>query len=93
MYGYETESILARTAALLPLLKSDDVEIITAAAGLRPSRVGGARVEKCMRPDGRLLVHNYGAGGTGYQAGLGMASDAVELAGDVLREISTQSKF
>jgi D-amino-acid oxidase len=25
-------------------------------------------------------VHNYGAGGTGYQAGLGMAMEAVGLA-------------
>ncbi|KXJ87926.1 FAD dependent oxidoreductase [Microdochium bolleyi] len=34
------------------------------------------------------LVHNYGAGGTGFQAGRGMAVDAVALVeGDVLQEI------
>jgi D-amino-acid oxidase len=37
--------------------------------------------------EGGVLVHNYGAGGTGYQAGLGMAEDAVGRVGDVLRMI------
>lgn len=49
------------------------------AAGLRPSREGGARVEAESQAGGRLVVHNYGAGGTGFQAGMGMAIDAVDL--------------
>jgi hypothetical protein len=50
--------------------------------GLRPSREGGARIEKeGFVVDGtpRILVHNYGAGGTGFQAGYGMARDAVSM--------------
>lgn len=32
----------------------------------------------------RVLVHNYGAGGTGFQAGYGMALESVELVEDLL---------
>jgi hypothetical protein len=63
------------------------MEIIRAAVGLRPSREGGARVEQeRMSPD-RLVVHNYGAGGTGFQAGMGLAVDAVDLAAESLKEL------
>lgn len=31
-------------------------------------REGGARIE-AERIDGKLVIHNYGAGGTGFQAG------------------------
>ncbi|CAI7650846.1 unnamed protein product [Penicillium palitans] len=83
--GDETESILSRTTAMLPELESPDTEILAAFAGLRPSREGGARVEsEVVQVDysGRkgLVVHNYGAGGTGFQAGYGMAVDAVGCA-------------
>ncbi|KXJ89813.1 FAD dependent oxidoreductase [Microdochium bolleyi] len=95
-YLSETESILSRTAALSPDL--NNAEVLAAFAGLRPSREGGARVERDpvgvaaaagVVAEGTgttrvLLVHNYGAGGTGFQAGYGMALDAVESAADVL---------
>jgi D-amino-acid oxidase len=38
-------------------------------------------------------VHNYGAGGTGYQAGLGMAEDAVGRVGDVLERLREKSRL
>lgn len=90
-YSHETCSILERTLKLLPAI--DDygrkpVEVLNECAGLRPSRVGGARIEKEikeMRRDmggrgiKRVLIHNYGAGGTGYQSGYGMAMMAVKL--------------
>lgn len=63
-----------------------ETEILASFAGLRPGRLGGARIEKVARPDGRIVVHNYGAGGTGYQAGLGMAMEAVGLALPFLRD-------
>lgn len=37
----------------------------------------------------RTIVHNYGAGGTGFQAGYGMATDAVNLAYDVLNSLES----
>ncbi|KAK3062797.1 hypothetical protein LTS18_003334, partial [Coniosporium uncinatum] len=86
-YASEVESILARTSALSPEMREQEPEVLAAFAGLRPSREGGARVEREeLVVDGqrRLLVHNYGAGGTGFQAGFGMALDSVALVEDVL---------
>ncbi|CAG8040219.1 unnamed protein product [Penicillium salamii] len=78
----ETESILNRTKEMLPTLDSPNTEILTAFSGLRPSREGGARVSReeiSLKGTGRqgTIVHNYGAGGTGFQAGYGMAVEAV----------------
>ncbi|OAA57625.1 NAD(P)-binding domain protein [Niveomyces insectorum RCEF 264] len=86
-YGHETESILARTKELCPELRESEPEILAVAAGLRPSREGGARVEReevVVDGKSRVVVHNYGAGGTGYQAGYGMALDAVKCVEDLL---------
>lgn len=74
----ETRSILHRAGELLPALKSNKTQVLKVAVGFRPSREGGARVERGQFK-GRTVVHNYGAGGTGYQAGMGMAQDAVGL--------------
>ncbi|KAF9878470.1 d-amino acid oxidase [Colletotrichum karsti] len=72
-FSHETDSILQRTASLSPEIQGGPApDILAVAAGLRPSRKGGARVEKTevtVRGKTRYLVHNYGAGGTGYQAG------------------------
>lgn len=66
------------------------MEVLAAFAGLRPSREGGARVERdevMVAGAKRTVVHNYGAGGTGFQAGYGMAMEAVKTVEDVLRDI------
>ena len=84
----ESEDILKRTTELLPKIltenphgsKISDLEIIRVAAGLRPSRHGGARIEKERFDEGKVLIHNYGASGYGYQAGFGMAHRAAKLA-------------
>ncbi|KAE8341144.1 hypothetical protein BDV24DRAFT_151341 [Aspergillus arachidicola] len=89
----ETESILSRTAGLLRILGNEETEIIRISVGLRPSRQGGARVELETTPEGNTVVHNYGAGGTGFQAGMGMAKDAVDLASDILGHVQAQSKL
>ncbi|KAK1772068.1 hypothetical protein QBC33DRAFT_525579 [Phialemonium atrogriseum] len=89
-YSYETESILNRTKSLSSELSQSEPEILAAFAGLRPSREGGARVERdelLIGGEKRAIVHNYGAGGTGFQAGYGMALDAVRTVEDILREI------
>lgn len=86
-YGDETLSILRRTTKLHPELRGKAVEILAVGSGLRPSREGGTRVEKQeidVAGEKRTIVHNYGAGGTGFQAGYGMATDAVEAAREVL---------
>jgi D-amino-acid oxidase len=67
------------------------MEVLAQFAGLRPSREGGARVErttiKLDESRSGVLVHNYGAGGTGFQAGLGMAHDAIGTVEDILAEL------
>jgi glycine/D-amino acid oxidase-like deaminating enzyme len=73
------EDIKRRCCALCPELgKPEDLKVIKHGVGLRPSRKGGARVERQIL-DGRTVVHNYGAGGAGYQASWGMAKEAVDL--------------
>jgi D-amino-acid oxidase len=81
-----------RTTTLLPELLEGGMEVLAVFAGLRPSREGGARVERTSIQLGELrsgvLVHNYGAGGTGFQAGLGMAQDAISTVEDVLSNLA-----
>ncbi|KAL6400983.1 hypothetical protein AUP68_16703 [Ilyonectria robusta] len=89
-YSYETQSILDRTKELSSEVRQKDPEVLAAFAGLRPSREGGARIERdeiLVAGEKRTIVHNYGAGGTGFQAGYGMALDAVRSIEDVLREL------
>ncbi|KAL4894259.1 POT family-domain-containing protein [Aspergillus ambiguus] len=81
---HERQSILRRTAGLLPALSRRQTKILKVAVGFRPSRQDGARVEREDIVAGQTVVHNYGAGGTGYQAGMGMAQDAVGLVQDIL---------
>ncbi|KAL7914361.1 hypothetical protein GGI35DRAFT_476185 [Trichoderma velutinum] len=88
-YSNETESILARTRHLCKELDQQPFEVLGAFAGLRPSSQGGPRIEReeiIVTNIKRLLVHNYGADGTGFQAGYGMATDAVNKAQDTLNE-------
>ncbi|KAI5964072.1 IFG3 [Candida pseudojiufengensis] len=73
-----TDSILKRTTTLFPKILSEnphgneikDLEILRVAVGLRPGRNGGVRIEKEFFDEGKILIHNYGASGYGYQAGL-----------------------
>lgn len=79
----ESEDILKRTLTLLPKIgKPEELEIMRVAAGLRPSRYGGPRIEKEIKSDddNLIIIHNYGASGYGYQGGLGMGFEAVQLA-------------
>ncbi|KAK8139387.1 FAD dependent oxidoreductase [Apiospora sp. TS-2023a] len=92
-FSHETESILERTSELSSEVRNGNAEIMAVLAGLRPSREGGARVEAVklkVRDQDRLLVHNYGAGGTGFQAGYGMAVDAVASAKPILDRLSSR---
>ncbi|KAL2850282.1 POT family-domain-containing protein [Aspergillus pseudoustus] len=90
---HETHSILQRTENLLPVLTNGETRILKVAVGFRPSREGGARVEREEIRPGRTVVHNYGAGGTGYQAGMGMAQDAVNLVKETLGTLGERSRL
>ncbi|KAH7025666.1 FAD dependent oxidoreductase [Microdochium trichocladiopsis] len=72
--------IMDKCCALAPELgKPEDLKVLQHGVGLRPCRRGGPRIELETRGGQTVVVHNYGAGGTGYQASWGMAARAVQL--------------
>lgn len=83
----QSDDILNRTTKMFPKILSDnihgpnieDLEVLRVVAGLRPSRTGGVRIEK-QNFQNKILVHNYGASGYGYQSGYAMGQEAAKLA-------------
>ncbi|KAG0642971.1 hypothetical protein HOY80DRAFT_998107 [Tuber brumale] len=67
----------------------EGLDVIRYGVGLRPLRVGGPRVEREVI-GGMRVVHNYGAGGFGYQASYGMAEEAVRLVEGSLEEVKAR---
>ena len=59
------------------------LDIIRHGVGLRPVRRQGVRIEK-EEIENVTVVHNYGAGGAGYQSSYGCAQAAVDLVEEVL---------
>lgn len=71
----------------------EGLDVVRHCVGLRPFREGGPRVEREKKVwegwegVGEVrVVHNYGAGGGGYQASYGMAEDAARLVEESLAE-------
>jgi D-amino-acid oxidase len=54
------------------------LDVIHHSAGLRPARIGGPLIEWEEFPGKMIVVHNYGAGGVGFQSSWGMAFAALE---------------
>ncbi|KAL4886797.1 FAD dependent oxidoreductase [Aspergillus karnatakaensis] len=79
--------IMKRAVAMCPSLTNgkgiECLDIIRYGVGLRPVREGGTRIEK-EKIGGVWVVHNYGAGGAGYQSSYGCAQAAVDLIEEVL---------
>ncbi|KAE8343724.1 hypothetical protein BDV24DRAFT_161033 [Aspergillus arachidicola] len=79
--------IMKRAVELCPSLTGgkgiEHLDIIRHGVGLRPVREGGTRVEK-ERIGTAWVVHNYGAGGAGYQSSYGCAQAAVDLVEEAL---------
>ncbi|WP_432986643.1 FAD-dependent oxidoreductase [Dactylosporangium sp. CA-233914] len=76
-----TEAILHRCAELEPALAG--VRPLWEAAGLRPARQGGPRLEldPAPLPGGTRVVHCYGHGGAGVTLSWGCADEVARLAG------------
>ncbi|KAJ5705883.1 hypothetical protein N7536_001572 [Penicillium majusculum] len=74
--------IMKRAVKLCPGLTNgkgiEHLDIVRHGVDLRPVREGGTRIEK-ERIRGVTVVHNYGAGGAGYQSSYGCALAAVKL--------------
>jgi D-amino-acid oxidase len=79
--------IMKRAVKLCPALTGgkgiEHLDIVRHGVGLRPLREGGTRIEKELI-DGVWVVHNYGAGGAGYQSSYGCAQAAVSLIDEAL---------
>jgi D-amino-acid oxidase len=69
----QTETLLAQARRIVPGLAS--AELIGARAGLRPTRLGGPRVQRVDR-----IIHCYGHGGAGVTLSWGCAQEVVKLA-------------
>lgn len=77
-FACDTQDILRRATDLLPDILKLPLEILRESTGLRPYRKAGVRIEKEKTKNG-IIIHNYGAGGYGYQSGYGMANAATGL--------------
>lgn len=83
--------IMKRAVEMCPELTNgkgiEHLDIIRHGVGLRPVREGGNRIEK-EKINGVWVVHNYGAGGAGYQCSYGCAQAAVDLVDEAYGFIS-----
>ena len=73
-------AIVERCVALVPALAG--ARVVGRLAGLRPGRLGGARVavDPSGLGPGTRLIHNYGHGGAGVTLSWGCADEVVALA-------------
>ncbi len=85
---HTVKDIIASCTALDQGLKG--APVIKTWAGLRPSRMGGVRVE-ASRVEGKILVHNYGHGGFGFQASWGCAQKVAMLVQSLQLSISAKT--
>jgi len=81
--------IMKRAVEACPALTAgkgiEALDVIRHGVGLRPVREGGTRIEK-EKIEGVWVVHNYGAGGAGYQSSYGCSQAAVRLVEEALSE-------
>ncbi|BCR90950.1 FAD-dependent oxidoreductase [Aspergillus chevalieri] len=79
--------IMKRAVKMCPQLTGgrgiEHLDIIRHGVGLQPVRTKGVKIEK-ERIGNIAVVHNYGAGGAGYQSSYGCAQAAVDLVEEVL---------
>ncbi|KAJ3383985.1 hypothetical protein HDU92_003808 [Lobulomyces angularis] len=86
------DAIIERCVKLCPELLNEDgkVDIIGHKVGLRPSRIGGVRLEGKVERDRNnkkyFLIHNYGHGGYGYQSSWGCANSVLNLVQNYFQE-------
>lgn len=80
-----TQRIIQRALQFAPELVNPSfqnnpsfIDIVRVNVGLRPYRDGGVRIE--FDPEKKWLIHNYGAGGGGYQGSFGFAAKVLKLA-------------
>ncbi len=61
------------------VLKIDKPTVLAERVGLRPFRKSGVRLERGRLRDGRMIIHNYGHGGSGFTLSWGCAEKVLGL--------------
>ncbi|KAM3958381.1 LOW QUALITY PROTEIN: D-amino acid oxidase 2 [Aphomia sociella] len=84
----DTKRILNGCQAIIPSLKN--AKLLHQWVGLRPAR-NAVRLEQ-EKKDGKLFIHNYGHGGSGFTLFWGCASDVVDLLGNHLNNYNFDKK-
>lgn len=64
------------------VLRIGQPDVLAERVGLRPFRHSGVRVERAQLRDGRVLIHDYGHGGSGFTLSWGCAETVARLAGE-----------
>jgi D-amino-acid oxidase len=73
-----TDAIVSECASVL---KVDKPRVLRERVGLRPFRKSGVRLESEKLRDGRIVIHNYGHGGSGFTLSWGCAENVFKIAG------------
>src|SRR5437870_534918 len=72
-----TNRIIAECSRVLNIERPN---VLVARVGLRPFRKSGVRLEREKLRDGRVVIHNYGHGGSGFTLSWGCAREVLDLA-------------
>jgi len=72
-----TARMVAECTRVLSINKPD---VLTERVGIRPFRRSGVRVERAQLRDGRVLIHDYGHGGSGFTFSWGCAEAVAAIA-------------
>jgi D-amino-acid oxidase len=72
-----TNRIIAECSRVLNI---ETPNVLAARVGLRPFRESGVRLEREKLRDGRIVIHNYGHGGSGFTLSWGCAREVRDVA-------------
>src|SRR5437867_5522594 len=61
-------------------LNTEKPRVLAERVGLRPFRTSGVRLERKKLRDGRIVIHNYGHGGSGFTLSWGCAREVLDIA-------------
>ncbi|KAF2074352.1 hypothetical protein CYY_004328 [Polysphondylium violaceum] len=75
----DTEEILKRAAMISPNFAKNKIEILGVKVGLRPQRHEIRLEEEFCQGGSKLVIHNYGHGGSGFTVSWGCAEESVKL--------------
>ena len=78
--GVDPTSTSRIVAECSRVLNISQPRVLTERVGLRPFRKSGVRLEAEKLRDGRIIIHNYGHGGSGFTLSWGCAREVLDFA-------------